>query len=503
MPKRKCAVLIGYSGKGFNGMQYHPPEAGVTTVEGTLFEALFKAGAVSADNSDDPFKIGFQRAARTDSGVHALGNVISAFLIMRPNMVEAINAHLPPSVRVWDVIRVQNGFNAHTLCESRYYSYTFPTYLLRPPAVGTFMHAHMNGLPPPTAAPSLYSLDGDMERLEYRASDDVLENLRALIPAYIGRRQFHNFTPDMLPGESMSAYRKMFRITLGDPFVRGGVEWARVTIFGQSFMMHQIRKMMGTLLVAARTGTPLAALRALMDRRAPGRTHTPRAPAQGLILDHPVFEGYNQKLLNEPHPNATTTAEVVFNQVRDKMETLYEEWVWPDLMEAEPMCVSVFALWMNAVDGYDGPDLSYFGPDTAALPSDPPPSPEVLHDVTSHMEELESDGSRVRFMYNTGDGSWMHATIPTHRPGWRDRRFIDNIADGRGRERLVPQPVGAPAVGEVESPPAEVTALWERRRARAVAFHDALVEEQTGVVSETSTDPISVDGGAPITVDGG
>lgn len=98
---------------------------------------------------------------------------------------------------------------------------------------------------------------------------------------------------------------------------------------------------MGTLLVAARTRTPMATLRALMDRRAPGRTHTPRAPAPGLILDHPVFEGYNQKLLNEPQSNATTTAEVVFNRVRDKMETLYEEWVWPDLMEAEPMCVSV------------------------------------------------------------------------------------------------------------------------------------------------------------------
>lgn len=160
-----------------------------------------------------------------------------------------------------------------------------------------------------------------------------------------------------------------------------------------------------------------------------------------------------------------------------------------------------FALWMNAVDEYDGPDLSYFGPDTAALPSDPPPSPEVLHDVTSHMQELESEGSRVRFMYTTGDpdGSWMHATIPTHRPGWRDRRFIDNIADGRGKGRLVPQPVGeeaavdAHAVGEVESTPAEGTALWERRRARAVAFHDALVQEQTGVVSETSTAPILVD----------
>lgn len=42
------------------------------------------------------------RAARTDKGVHAAGNVLSFKLIIEnPKIVQAINAHLPPEIRVY------------------------------------------------------------------------------------------------------------------------------------------------------------------------------------------------------------------------------------------------------------------------------------------------------------------------------------------------------------------------------------------------------------------
>lgn len=53
-PKRKVACLIGYCGTGFHGMQLNPPNK---TIEGTLFEAFVKTGAVSSDNADDPKKV--------------------------------------------------------------------------------------------------------------------------------------------------------------------------------------------------------------------------------------------------------------------------------------------------------------------------------------------------------------------------------------------------------------------------------------------------------------
>lgn len=40
-----------------------------------IFKALCKAGAISSDNSVDPKKVDLSRAARTDAGVSAAGNV--------------------------------------------------------------------------------------------------------------------------------------------------------------------------------------------------------------------------------------------------------------------------------------------------------------------------------------------------------------------------------------------------------------------------------------------
>ena len=42
------------------------------------------------------------RAARTDKGVHAAGQVISLKMITEdPNIVEKINSHLPEQIRIW------------------------------------------------------------------------------------------------------------------------------------------------------------------------------------------------------------------------------------------------------------------------------------------------------------------------------------------------------------------------------------------------------------------
>lgn len=115
----------------------------VRTIEGVLFDALVRAGAVSKDNADDPVKVGFTlrsyfvhtkqvgltvkirltvlqvnlgRAARTDAGVHAAGNVVSIKIITQipgiQDVVARVNEFLPPEIRVWGYVRVQNSFNA-------------------------------------------------------------------------------------------------------------------------------------------------------------------------------------------------------------------------------------------------------------------------------------------------------------------------------------------------------------------------------------------------------
>lgn len=90
----------------------------VRTIEGVLFDALVRVGAVSSDNADDPTKVSLGRAARTDAGVHAAGNLVSLKLITQipgvSDVVAAINNLLPPEIRVWGIVRVQNSFHART-----------------------------------------------------------------------------------------------------------------------------------------------------------------------------------------------------------------------------------------------------------------------------------------------------------------------------------------------------------------------------------------------------
>jgi len=95
-----------------------------------------KAGAVSDANAVDHRKVDVQRAARTDAGVHAAGNVyvnlpsvrggplttsISLKMIVapplpdeHPNLASYVNSFLPDQIRMWGWVRTINSFQART-----------------------------------------------------------------------------------------------------------------------------------------------------------------------------------------------------------------------------------------------------------------------------------------------------------------------------------------------------------------------------------------------------
>ncbi|KFY41155.1 hypothetical protein V494_03163 [Pseudogymnoascus sp. VKM F-4513 (FW-928)] len=136
-PKRKVAVLIGYAGSGYKGMQINLTEK---TIESDLFAAFVTAGAISKANADDPKKSSLVRCARTDKGVHAAGNVISLKLIIEEEgIVEKINAALPPQIRVWGIQRTNASFSCYQTCDSRWYEYLIPTHSFLPPHPQSFL----------------------------------------------------------------------------------------------------------------------------------------------------------------------------------------------------------------------------------------------------------------------------------------------------------------------------------------------------------------------------
>lgn len=136
-PKRKVAVMIGYAGTGYHGIQINHKEK---TIEGDLFAAFVKAGAISKANADDPKKSSLVRCARTDKGVHAAGNVLSLKLIIDDEkVVDKINENLPEQIRVWGIQRTNNGFSCYQQCSSRWYEYLMPSYALLPPQPHSFL----------------------------------------------------------------------------------------------------------------------------------------------------------------------------------------------------------------------------------------------------------------------------------------------------------------------------------------------------------------------------
>ncbi|POS86036.1 hypothetical protein EPUL_000949 [Erysiphe pulchra] len=136
-PKRKVAVMIGYAGTGYKGMQINGEEK---TIEGDIFKAFVAAGAISKANADDPKKSSLVRCARTDKGVHAAGNVISLKLIVEDsNIVQKINENLTPQIRVWGYERTNGGFSCYQSCDSRWYEYLIPSNSFLPPHPNSYL----------------------------------------------------------------------------------------------------------------------------------------------------------------------------------------------------------------------------------------------------------------------------------------------------------------------------------------------------------------------------
>ncbi|KAI0630861.1 pseudouridine synthase [Trametes polyzona] len=371
LPKRPCALLIGFCGDGYNGMQIQP-DPKVRTIEGALFDALIKVGAVSQDNSDNPTKVKLGRAARTDAGVHAAGNVVSMKLInVIPgvrDLVARINEELPPEIRLWSIIRVQNSFNARTTCDSRKYTYFFPSYLMIPPKPESGLHKTLKAqgaecAPHPfweNADPAATPQDDLKRKRAYRITPEQLSALREAAKKFEGSHNFHNFTVGR-DFRDRSCQRFLKSIEISDPAVYGDTEWIAVLLHGQSFMLHQ-RKMISALVLSCRTGTPPQIIEELYG---PRQVFIPKMPALGLLLEYPIFESYSRRVaaVNEKlQPgDPDYRAPIDFEVHRAQLDEFKQNHIYAKMRSIEDQH-GIFDGWIRSIDAYAGHDLEYLNP---------------------------------------------------------------------------------------------------------------------------------------------
>lgn len=399
LPKRKVAISFGYCGIGYSGLQINHD---VKTIEGDIFEAFCQIGAISKDNAVNPNKVSLQRAARTDRGVHAAGNLLTMKLILEPpgigpgELVERVNKTLPEIIRIWGFTRVQNSFNARTSCDSRQYEYLLPTYVFLPPKPESHMHQTMKKWASSDAEgseekdadeyrPSIDYLvnhpfwraqgtdksfqEDTAAKKQWRISKAQLDRVRGIFSMYEGSHNFHNFTVGK-PFRDRSAHRHMIKLTISDPKIINETEWVSIKFHGQSFMLHQIRKMIGLLVLAGRTNAPASLI---PETFGPARIHVPKAPGLGLLLEEPIFGGYNRRLVEnmqrqKEEPLSGNKGEggvlkepVVFERYSDKMEAFKQRYIYDRIYQEEEE-KHEFVKFLQYLDVLTGPDFEYLNP---------------------------------------------------------------------------------------------------------------------------------------------
>src|SRR2546421_1890959 len=207
---RNLKLTLSYDGTDFNGWQTQP---GFRTVQETLESGI---AAVTGE------RIRVNASGRTDTGVHAVGQVVNFYTNTRHAaniLLRAVNAHLPADVVLSEAADVPQAFDANRDAKRKLYRYVI----------------HDGPVPSPFLR--RYACQS-RHRLDAAAMREAAQPLR-------GRHDFRSFETDW--PNRMSSVRTITHLA-----VNRFADWIWIDVEADGFLYNMVRAIAGTLLNVGR-----------------------------------------------------------------------------------------------------------------------------------------------------------------------------------------------------------------------------------------------------------
>ncbi|KAN0006418.1 hypothetical protein ACTFIU_003126 [Dictyostelium citrinum] len=337
--KKPMVLCFAYNGTNYYGSSYNI-DINYPAIENIIEKALIRNGHIALSNIGDPKRIKYSRSSRTDKGVHSISSVISAFLLIDETtentqfgapqyFIDNINRYLPSDIRLISASRPSRTFRARQASTSRVYNYLVPAEHLKDIPLSymnqilsnyigtnsfhnyTYQRlTYLNGEKVSTKTidddqgidddDEHNSSNGDNEariqqqQQQFEEEREKLENKENIKIDRLAER-------DLFRKNAVNVRNVMNFYVDKEKVVYGGREWYKFVVVGESFIMYQIRKMMGFFLSVAKGYQTETALQ--LSLKSPFSVSCPTSPAFPLFLNDVTFsDGCFDKILFPPIP---------------------------------------------------------------------------------------------------------------------------------------------------------------------------------------------------------